>query len=72
MLTLECGMLTLEYGMLTLECGMLIGAQKAEIDLALRFPPRHLAASRLRDLGASRLPDLRIIGKKVKLDLKDL
>ena len=43
-----------------------------QIDFASRFPPRHLEASRLRGLGASRLPHLRIIGKKVKLDLKGL
>ncbi len=41
------------------------------IDFASRFP-RGFEASRLRDLGASRLADIRIIGRRVKLDLKDL
>ena len=39
-----------------------------EIDFASRFPPRHLEATRLRGFEASRLCDLQIFGKKVKLD----
>ena len=51
--------------------GILKLAFVIQIDFASRSPPRHLEASRLRGLGASRLPDLRITGKKVKLELKD-